>query len=839
MKEECELAVAQAAGRSLTRAEIKDIEDRIVNAQKLMAQKDPKKYASMDRDTRLREAAKLAAEQLSAEAAKKKQRVAKTILAHDRIENYLVRMKQKFPGMDGLEALRRKLAFHADMKNTDTSVEYAAKAIEYDAVREMQTALEGVGPRVFGLLTNKDGIRAFLYELYGRDSSKIMPPEAAKMAKNAAAEWNVVAERLRSMFNAEGGEIGKLEDWRIAQSHSDTLILKTGRDQWVADTLPAMDRNRYVHEDGTLLTDSEMVKFLKEAWLTLATGGANKLDKSPGYPGMRARRHAEHRSLHFKGADEYLSYMDKYGHHDPYSAMIQHIGRMAKDIALIREFGPNPDAMFDYWKNKIVAETVRENPKLGKKLANRKMQSTTGLYDYIAGRTLPVANEWLSNGFDTLRNWLVATRMGSAVISSIPDSATMHLTAKVNNMSSIALFRNQLKTLKPRNAEDRRILHRAGLGMDTFIGQVNRYGADSFGPTFSAQAARFTTRISALNAVTEARRRSFAVTMYGSIGSVTRRYKSLNDLEAMDRRILESKGVTDTDFQVWKRAELEDWRGNEMLTPDVIYAIPDESLSDLGDPARLKEGAVLKLLAHVLEETDMAVIVPGAAERAALMGGLQKGTWKGELFRSLWVFKGFPISVVAKHFSRAFAMKLPVGRAAYIAAFMAGTTLLGAASTQIYELINGRDPLDMTKGRFWGRAMLKGGSMGVYGDFLFQTNSSYGSTPLAMLAGPVAGDMEDFINLTQGNLVQLAQGKRTNAGAEAMHFLKGHIPLQNLWYTRAVTDRLFFQQLQEIVSPGYNRRMDRRAQKYGQSNWWKPGQTIPARGPDWDRAVGQ
>jgi hypothetical protein len=32
-------------------------------------------------------------------------------------------------------------------------------------------------------------------------------------------------------------------------------------------------------------------------------------------------------------------------------------------------------------------------------------------------------------------------------------------------------------------------------------------------------------------------------------------------------------------------------------------------------------------------------------------GGLQRGTWKGELTRSVFLFKSFPISVVMRHWS--------------------------------------------------------------------------------------------------------------------------------------------------------------------------------------------
>lgn len=826
MKDDCIQAIAQAAGRTLTQAETKDIEDRITNAMRFLAQKDPEGFRALDQETRLREAGKLAAEQLQAEAIKKKQRVAKTIHAYDKTENYLTEMKLKFPEINGLEALRRKLAFHADFKNVDTSIEYKAKAIEYDAVRQMNSVLEGISPKIFGLFQNKEGIKGFVYELFGQDSSKIVDPKISKVLKQAAEEWNKQAENLRVMFNAEGGEIGKLEDYRIPQGHNQNLVLKSGAEKWISEILPALDKNKYVHEDGRRMSGVEIVNFLKDSWLTISTGGANQVERS--LPGMRARRHAAHRALHFKDAEGYLGYFDKYGDRDPYSLMISHIAKMSKDIALVREFGPNPDQMVDTFMNKIVREEAIANPANAKKIEGQAIK-TENLYNFIAGKTLPVANEWMARGFDTLRNWMVATKLGSAVISSIPDNATMHLTAAINNISSLKLARNQLKQLT-RSKEDIRLMNRAGLGLDTFMGEINRFGADAFGPNFSSKAAGLTVRISGLNAITEARRKSYGATMYSALGSTVKKYKSIKDLPEFDRKVLESKGVTEDIYQVWRKAELEDWSGDKVLTPDAIYRTDNP----------LKQQAAVKLLEHALEEIDMAVVVPSALERSAMVGGLQKGTLKSELLKSFWLFKGFPISVIHRHWKRAFSLPANTGKAAYLAAFIAGSTILGAAAQQIYEITNGRDPRDMTKPRFWAMAMLKGGSLGVYGDFLFQTNTSYGNTPLAVASGPVASYAEDLIGLTQGNAIQAMQGKKTNAGAESIQFIKNNIPLQNLWYTRAITDRLIFQNLQEMASPGYIRRMKQRARKdYGQEFYWTPGEPVPSRMPNYLRAVGQ
>ncbi|HEL5345955.1 TPA: hypothetical protein UOJ01_004577, partial [Stenotrophomonas maltophilia] len=146
----------------------------------------------------------------------------------------------------------------------------------------------------------------------------------------------------------------------------------------------------------------------------------------------------------------------------------------------------------------------------------------------------------------------------------------------------------------------------------------------------------------------------------------------------------------------------------------------------MGDPTTLRQNAATRLLGVVLEETDMAVIEPGARERALMMSGLQRGTWKGELARSVFLFKSFPIAMLTRHLQRGWSMPTGTGRAAYLATLIASTTVMGAMSMQVSEVLTGRDPRKMTDGRFWVAAMLKGGSLGLYGDFLFSDTTRYG-----------------------------------------------------------------------------------------------------------------
>ena len=131
-----------------------------------------------------------------------------------------------------------------------------------------------------------------------------------------------------------------------------------------------------------------------------------------------------------------------------------------------------------------------------------------------------------------------------------------------------------------------------------------------------------------------------------------------------------------------------------MLTPGSIYRIPDAQLTALAQqykstPKRLKDMAATKLLGSVLDETNMAIIEPGARERSFMQAGLQRGTVKGELARSFWQFKSFSIAMIMRHFRRAMAQESGWGKAGYMAALMASTTVLGGMAIQLGELAMG------------------------------------------------------------------------------------------------------------------------------------------------------
>jgi hypothetical protein len=188
-------------------------------------------------------------------------------------------------------------------------------------------------------------------------------------AKAMAEAWKKVSEDLRVRFNAAGGAVQKLEGWGLPQSHDPLALLgdgRTGRKVWIDYMMQdgVLDRDRTVHPlTKQRLSDSELRAALEDIWLKITTDGWSNKDVTSQPPGKGAlyTQHMDHRFLHFKNADAWLSYAKRFGNPDAFAAMMGHISIMSRDIAHMEVFGPNPNALREYVKqhiSKLAAEKL-------------------------------------------------------------------------------------------------------------------------------------------------------------------------------------------------------------------------------------------------------------------------------------------------------------------------------------------------------------------------------------------------------------------------------------------------------------------------------------------------
>jgi hypothetical protein len=284
-----------------------------------------------------------------------------------------------------------------------------------------------------------------------------------------------------------------------------------------------------------------------------------------------------------------------------------------------------------------------------------------------------------------------------------------------------------------------------------------------------------------------------------------------------------------------------DWdaiRGPANVPGGVDFLRATDVMAAMEGAGRAEERIAERYLEMILQETEYAVPNGTLQAKARAYGGLQRGVFTDELWRSAGQFKMFGISVALLQGQRIATEIMERGMwrgAGFAFALLATTTLYGALAMQLKEIAKGRDPRPMDDEKFWGGALLQGGGLGIYGDFLASEQNRMGGGLARTIAGPTADVVAGALSLTSGNMAEWLQGEKTNAGREAVRFMGGNTPGGSLWYLRAAYERVVLDNLQRMADPdaasAFRRRISKQKKDFGNDFWWRPGKSLPDRAP--------
>jgi hypothetical protein len=860
---DCIARIQQAAGRTLTDDEVAAVFTRLHKAAlDIKAGRAQPGDIKMGRAIETELKGKPGADdartimQLAAEkAAKDLEQEAKTaeFQAHLQLVRMGARMKDvgdmQAAGISHMDAVRGTLARDYSGKIKVESLEQKAMGYQDYFKSKLLPAWDALGDDFMGFLQDQAKLLNLLREMRGENTGDAM-------AKKGAEVWLKTTEEARQAFNQNGGSIGKLVDWGMPQHHSQAKVALAGVDAWIADVMPRLDRTRYVDDLGTPRTDADVKEFLTAAWTTIATNGHSK--DTPGKftgSGKRINRHAEERQIHFKSADDMIQYWETFGETTAIEIMQNHIESLARDIAFVEHYGPNPNTTFRTLREQALKDATIADPVATPKLEGQAAKLDQ-LWMYASGASKPSYNPTMSAIADGLANLNVAGKLGGAVWASVfGDKPMMEAVSHMNDLPMMQRWRYELGLLNPLNRQERRLLQEQGLMLDSVRSGLQRFYEGLGKSSTTGRIANAVMRISGMQAINDIRKGAFGASLMGQIGAQLEAGKTFTDLASGDVRALKQYGITAADWNVWKQAALQDVGfGTRALTPEAIGQITDAQLkasNAIGQAdgpevaARTRRDAIVKLLGIINTETEFAVITPGWKERSAFYGDLQRGTIKGELVRSMLQFKSFPWAAFQRAMDAVANQDGPGGKALMTAFLIASTTLAGAMIIQVREMLTGKDPRPMNpdkgydKFKFWGAAFLQGGALGIYGDFLSSVNQSrYGTGPLEVMAGPTIGPLLSLGLVQPMNAAaKTLEGKETHLAAQTIAQLKGFVPGNNLWYSKAATEHLVWQRVMEALSPGYLSKIrERSAKEYGQDWWWRPGETTPERGPNLEKA---
>ena len=224
MKNECRTAVEGVLGRKLTDKEADLLEQAFIKASKELPQEDIKAWKSMSDEERAEAIADRAIKNYTDQHIKEVTNLINDLEIREALELELTSHSKLNP----LESLNRKLVMHTDQSGIQ-SVEHNIQAIE---VRYMG-ALADVFTKTqkgLGYLIDADKVKLLVKEIFGKPSGDA---EIAGLAKSVQD----TLEQLRLHYNRYGGDIKKLANYGIPQSHSHYKVIQAGQEAWVKYTL--------------------------------------------------------------------------------------------------------------------------------------------------------------------------------------------------------------------------------------------------------------------------------------------------------------------------------------------------------------------------------------------------------------------------------------------------------------------------------------------------------------------------------------------------------------------------------------------------------------------------
>lgn len=796
----CAAAVRESAGRDLSDDQVADIFERAQLRQRAL-----EAAGQVDRlSDRLREAVAQDADGLRVEAALARKHAALAIIARDRATAHV-------EGLVG-KGLSYRKAVLALFEGTTRGVEGARKSIAatklaYEAryVGGMMSRIVREVPHAEGMLRDRPFLDDVVREMHTPGSTR--NGDAAKVARIFADS----AEQSRTDLNRLGANIGKLDGWAGAQVHDADKIGRVSKEEWVGAVLPRLDLARSFPD----LDEAGARRALGNVWENIVfqrERGDSPDATGSGYRGPVnvARALERHRVLHFKTADDWLSYSEAFGSGHIFDGMVAHQSRAALNASQMEILGPNPgatlDAVLDTLRRRVdVDERIAPDRKAGVKEGLRLDGTAIGAAFRIAsGATMIPASRTMADIGGGIRAWQALSKLGGAVISSISDLSVAMVNLRFNGMTFTEAAGGQVRELLAGRGrgEQRELAYLLGEGFDGIIGHLTSpYVANDAAPGAMQAATTAFFRWTGLTLWTDANRAGAARVLSAHLGQNASR--SFDQLNPRLQNVLRQHDIGPDRWDVIRAEGVRDIDGRRYLVPEGIR----------------DRDAELALRRYYADEAMSSVLEADAATQRFTTAGLSRGTVAGEAIRFIMQFKAFPIAFTQRALGRAFqgGEGGTNAGAAHIGSLIAGMTIMGYAAMTAKDAIRGYEPRELVDQDGNPRlatilaALVQGGGGGIYGDFLFGAVSRSGNSALENAAGPLLSDASRWVNL----LARARDGD--GKAADALTATLGSTPFANVFYARPVLDYLVLNALRDHLSPGFLQRQDqRRREQFGQ-----------------------
>ncbi len=676
---------------------------------------------------------------------------------------------------------------------------------------------------VLGQVRNKSDLENVGREMFGESSGDAN-------ARELADAMVQVMELARTRANQAGANIAKLDSYGLPQRHDSRAVRAVSFKDWRAH--PSIDRVKVRDiETGDIADGVRRETILRDVYESIRTDGANKAKPGAMFGGTLANRRGDPRVLHFESFADWTDYQAKFGAGDSiYDIFVGHIGAMARDIALMEELGPNPAATLRFQKEWLEKSTGQSGSQRDIDRINGRTGRLQSIYDELTGANKLPDNRSVALGFSALRSQQVAAKLGSAVLSAVPDFAMLLHNARFNRVPVMKTLGQYVKLWNPLDDGDRRLAVRLGLVTEDWLGLSSssaRYTGEELTGEVSRRMAEIVIRGQGLARHTRNGQWAFGMEFLSHLTQLSDR--GFGALDPQLQKQMQRYGINEADWDSYRATDPRIERGSDWIMP-----------TDAGKPGQ-------KVLEMVLSETDFAIIMPDVRTRATLNNVGRPGGWINEIFKTAFLFKSFPLAIINLHGRRMIESSTWPHRLHYAVPLLGLMVAGGVLSAQLKTVAAGKDPQPMDDLKFLGKAIAQSGGLGLFGDLLYNSQNSFGGGITSTLAGPVLGQtLPNAFDATAGNVFRAIdddEKTKPEFTKDIVGTLEKEIPGRNLWYTRQAYERIIADSIREWSDPDAAdayARMEKRAAEEGTQFYAPPGAGIGGmRAPDFTNAFAE
>lgn len=704
--------------------------------------------------------------------------------------------------------------------------------------------IEELGGHIFDTVTSGEldlDIARALWAIDTTNDFKNINPDAVS-AGQAFHKWQ---EKSRIDANESGAYIKKLPGYITRQSHDMDKIRKAGFEEWRRSIEPFLDQRTF---DGV----KDRAAFIESVHEGLSTGIHFGNGTIPGLKGVKniAKSASQERVLHFKDADSWFQYNERFGRGGLIDTVTNGLRMSAQNTGLMKILGPNAEGNYDQVMDTLLRELKKTNKDLAVKLKDARKGKLDNFIKMVTGATNIPGNAMGASIGQGVRGFSSLKSLGGAVISSITDvpagASEMRyqgqgfLTAHAGSLKNAAGALGDMgksilnRKLTVKNKASRRVLAELGVSLDATTGRfTSRFDmAGEAVPGRVSEAMRRFFRLNGLTLWTDSMRAGSMIGMAQHVGDLST--KTFGRLPEGLQDTFTLFGIGRGEWDLIRSAGAKEFNGvdGKFLIPDSIKDIDKgllrSHLKSIGvkptdfQVKKLRTDLTDSFRGYYVDRSEFAVIEPDAKTRASMLRDSQPGTVAGEALRSFAQFKSFPFALVQKVWGRETrGRRTKTAALLGLSEYLVATTLFGYIAMSAKDMAKNRTPRDPENKATWVAAFLQGGAAGIYGDFLFgEAKSRFGGSPISAFLGPTVGNAEQVLDIYNAAITgdDKDAGRRLfrltyqSAGVGAAVAYPPAAVI-NAVYVKASLDHLIYYNVMESLSPGYKRRMERRLKK--------------------------